>query len=224
MQKQQLPKFLEILTALSEIYGTKLSPMITDLYWAALREFTIEQIEHAATNIIKTHKFSTMPKPADFIEFIAPKEDLDSRAFNAEKELIDAIAGRGEWDSFRFRDPVIALVVEQLGGWITVCNAFPRYVDQLDDQKWWLIDFRNRYKAIARLPLPKTIPMMIGLHKKNNEAAGYITDDKGQPIPLIEDGTQVIDLDHKPLFLRYDNEPGQKYLEERETLLIEGVK
>lgn len=63
-------KFVELMTGLCEIFGKPTSQFIYKAYFMALNEFSDEEAEAAIYTLIKTHKFRTLPTPANIIDVI----------------------------------------------------------------------------------------------------------------------------------------------------------
>ena len=194
MQNEDRKTFVEILTGLGEIYDNKISKVMAEIYWEALKDYPLSDFKKAANNIVKTHKYASFPKPAHFIEYINPPEDLDARVAMAGEELSDKLCD-GDWESFQFKDPIINLVIDRWGGWIQVCKYVRHMTEK--DRTFWFKDFERLYRAYARQPLPENIPRMIGSFQEHNEGR-YSIDDKGQPvIGLNNKGERVPLLAHE---------------------------
>jgi len=68
MEKQDLKQFTEIMMGLTENYpGAVLTGNGLKLRFAALKESYIDQVVRAATKLIWTHKYNSMPTTADMI-------------------------------------------------------------------------------------------------------------------------------------------------------------
>lgn len=206
MLNDQKPKFLEIMTGLSEIYDKRLSSIALEFYWAALKDFSFEEFEKAATNIVRTHKYATMPKPAEFIEYINPPEDADARAELALEEFFERFRDSA-YESFEWRDPVLAMTIEHYGGWGAVLSIYPH---DLEQEKFWLIDFKKTYKIFLKYPRPVKL-RVVGVIENHNRSRGYLTAPDGNPIPL-PDGEG---------FIKIGSPEAQKYLGAKEQKLIE---
>ena len=188
MQANEKSKFFEIMTGLSEIFDKPITPVALDLYWESLKDFPLEDVKRAANYIVGTHKYASFPKPAHFIEYINPPEDLDARVAMAGEELSDKLCD-GDWESFQFKDPIINLVIDRRGGWIQVCN----YVRAMNDKEcaFWFKDFERLYRAYARQPLPENIPRMIGSLEEHNKGI-YEIDDRGEAVMIENDKGETV--------------------------------
>jgi len=68
MENQDLKQFTEIMAGLAENYpGAVLTGNGLKLRFAALKEFSIDQVVSGATKLVQTHKYNSMPTTADMI-------------------------------------------------------------------------------------------------------------------------------------------------------------
>lgn len=152
-------EFLKIISAVVEIFGKDLSTMAIDLYYKTLKNYSEKEIREAFNQVVRTHKYHTMPKPAEIIEKIEGKqEDKGMLAWN---QVIKAIRKHGYYDTVVFADKTIHKVIEHLGGWMWLCEQTK------DDLKFIAKDFYRLYPLLAREK--STAPQkMIGYMEKNN--------------------------------------------------------
>lgn len=107
-----------------------------------------------------------IPRPADIIGLIEGKSA--DRASIAWTKVDKAIRSVGVYPSVVFDDPVIHLVIEDMGGWIKLGNQ--------TEKEWPFIarDFEKRYGEYANRPrLPRPIKMLTGLADSSNSAEGH---------------------------------------------------
>lgn len=181
MQLMEKPKFLELLAGLSEMFDKTMSESLVDIYWSALREYSLDDFKRAVNNIIKTKTFNKFPLTGEFIEFINPPEDMEFRAERGLKEWIDAYCDRGIYENVEFKDPVVTLVCQYFGGWVAICNAFPRYGIERD-KEFWYRNFKKLYMGYAKRQLPDEMPKMIGLHEVSNADKGLLSESDRQKL------------------------------------------
>ncbi|MBN1225005.1 MAG: hypothetical protein JXB23_17285 [Candidatus Aminicenantes bacterium] len=112
MNKEDNKRFAAVMAALGEIFDTGRGPTAvkTELYFQALEEFTIEQIELAAKKLIKVREFPSFPKPAEISNIIL--ESLKPKGLEAWGMVMTGLE-RGEQP----KDAQIRLVIDRLGGW-----------------------------------------------------------------------------------------------------------
>lgn len=203
MQSTEKPELFKILAGLSEIYDKVLSEPALTIYWDALKEYPLEDIKRATNNIVRTHKYATFPKPAEFIEYIDPPIEAVMKADLMTEEFYERFANSG-YESFEWRDPVLAMTVAHYGGWHSVLQQYPR--DNEKDAIFWMKDFKRLYTAFLRHPKKVVNMRVAGTFEIDNTAKGYLTDEKGSAIPLLEGEG----------FIMIGSPEAQKYLETTE--------
>lgn len=64
MQPADSKRFNQLLTGVCLTFGREPEPLVLDVYWLTLRDWSLEDFERACGHILKTAKF--MPRPSDF--------------------------------------------------------------------------------------------------------------------------------------------------------------
>lgn len=105
-------QFAAILGALAEIFGQEMSKPKLNLYFGALKDLTIEQIERAGEQLAGTAKF--FPRPVEFREAVEGST-LD-RAAVAWRTLCGLCAHSG-YPSLQITDGALAYAIEEMGGY-----------------------------------------------------------------------------------------------------------
>ena len=62
--------FSEGFAGMCEMFGKEPSPALLKLYYEVLKQLTGEQFKSACVHIVSTHKYNSLPKPAEFLEFV----------------------------------------------------------------------------------------------------------------------------------------------------------
>lgn len=207
MQSTEKPELFKILAGLSEIYDKVLSEPALALYWDALKDYPLDDIKRATSNIVRTHKYATFPKPAEFIEYIDPPVEAEMKAELMTEEFYAQFTGSG-YESFEWQDPVLAMTVSHYGGWHNVLVLYPR--DDKKDEMFWMKDFKKTYMAFLKHPRKTTNLRVVGSFEADNTAKGYLTDDRGRAILLPD----------KEGFIMIGSPEAQKYLEATEQRQI----
>ncbi len=190
--KSKKEQILEIVISICDLKGKSLSPGAQELYVDAIAEYSLDEIKRAAAIIVRSHKYASIPSPAEFIEVLDPPELKELAAAEAFKELEDTMTIAGPYRSVVFPDPILSAVIMNMGGWIKVCSD-TRDMDQLN-YKFFRKDFEKLYKAYSHKKNLK--PMLLtGSHDAENFAAGYL--DKGRNL-LLSDGTRKHQLPYCP--------------------------
>lgn len=145
-------QFVELITAVSEMYGKPISDFGIDMWFDDLQEYGIEQIKRA----FKAHRTDPlggkfMPKPADIVRHIdgLPTE----HATEAWLKLIYAVKSVGSWRDVIFDDLAIHAAIEAMGGWVKLCamtnDDLP--FKQRDFEKIYQQQVKNTHVHIPRL-------------------------------------------------------------------------
>lgn len=188
-------EFGKVIATMAKIYDKEMTEPMVALYWAALQKYPIDRLQEAAAYIISTRKYTKMPLPADFIEYIDPPEDLETKGVLAANEALDKMEFEGSGKSVQFGDPIISQVIDRLGGWITVCHRVQLLEGEVD---FWIRDFSKMYAYLSQHGNRKEIKL-VGRYESDNRAAGFL-DDSGMlrlpdgsemPAPLDEGGKDI---------------------------------
>ena len=114
MDKQ---RFARAIAALHEYYGKGVSEAVVELYWQGLYQYTNDQLETAVMRHIQNpDNGQWMPKVSDLVKMMAGS--TQDAALTAWNKVERAISGVGTHRSVVFDDPIIHVVLEDLGGWI----------------------------------------------------------------------------------------------------------
>ncbi len=115
MRADDFNRFRNILGALARVYDRPIDAPLLDAYWLALRDWSIDDLEHAAAYLMRRSKF--MPRPADFTELRRAGAMTAGEAWQA--ALVHA---RGAWRAGPSVPPV-ERAVAALGGWPAIARA-----------------------------------------------------------------------------------------------------
>jgi len=146
MEKQDIEQFTEIMMGLAENYpGAVLTSNGLKLRFAALKEFSIDQVTMAATKLVQVHKYNSMPTVADFINAMDPgRINPDQRAELEAGKVLEHLRYHGKNVSPRFRDPITRHLMTARWRYYAWASKVKE-----DDLKWWSRDFVRAYKAQA---------------------------------------------------------------------------
>jgi len=126
MQESDKKKFLEVLTAMSELYDSPLSSISIDIYWKAVSKYPLNKFLAAAKQHTETSKW--MPKPSDFIDGMQGNElSVGERSNLAWLGVASAARSIGGNRGVCFDDPLIHAVIRSLGGWVSLCRGKQEY-------------------------------------------------------------------------------------------------
>src|SRR5262247_1368054 len=123
MNENKRQKFGNMLGTIAIAAGKELNDIILEVYFNALKAFSLEEVERAGTSLMKSWVHPGMlPTPGQFIELI--QGDLKSNASEALATLQRALGSSGAYQSVAFQDRALARVVEDMGGWTAVCQRY----------------------------------------------------------------------------------------------------
>jgi hypothetical protein len=141
---RDLERFTAIVTATAETFGETVSKARLSLLFNLTADLTIEQFERAMLRCSRMSRF--FPRPADILD--AAGSDAISLEDRAELALRAVEQHNDSWSSVVFEDRTIHAVVEQMGGWLAVCDAIRSIRDT--EYGFWQRDFRRIYAVCAR--------------------------------------------------------------------------
>lgn len=169
--------FAEVVRASMDVYGRDVSPDVLRIWWAALQEFSIDEVRTGFSRYIKSTESGTFPpKPADIIRMI--EGSSSDRGALAWAKVLEAAQRVGAYRSVCFDDPIIHNVIEAMGGWTAICAM------EKDEQPFRSAEFAKRYRTYAETGGAREYPAyLLGIHEATNSLHGY----KSQPPMLIGD-------------------------------------
>lgn len=142
MTNDDKERFSKAILVVAQLFDKELSGAVIGLYFEALEQFSIKQVEDAISKTIKSCKF--FPKPVEIIELISDGPGkIEDRAEVQASEVVWAVRHIGVYRSLQFNDPVTTAVIQQCwGGWIQLCSELLQ-----DEEKWFRKDFIKYYRA-----------------------------------------------------------------------------
>lgn len=160
-------EFANIVKAVLDMKGKEVSPAVLRLWWAALEEFSIEEVRHGFTRYVRSpDSGSFAPMPADIIRMI--EGSAGDRGMLAWSKVQEALKRVGGWQSVCFDDPIIHCVLEDMGGWPKLCST------ESNEMSFRAADFAKRYRAYAERGMPAQYPpYLTGRHETSNRIGGF---------------------------------------------------
>ena len=150
-----------------EIYG-KPAPTtsLMEAYWDALSRFSFEEVRQGFNmHILNPDNGQFLPKPADVVRQIGG--DTETLAAKAWTSVDYAIRTAGPWASVVFDDMVIHKVIEDMGGWITLCKC------DGDEYPFKAKEFKTRYRGYAMRPPTQYLKKLMGIAEAENSRRGF---------------------------------------------------
>ena len=157
-------KFGQIMSGMAGMYNIIITEFTLDTYYEIFKDYSDDQFSRAVTQTIREHKYSTLPKPAEILEYL--EGTRDDKALIAWYQLMEAVKKGGYHASIEFADPLIPHIVNELGGWMWFCCT----------QKEELPFIQKRFEDLYRLFLKRQIQpinqRLIGFYEAQNIQSG----------------------------------------------------
>jgi len=184
-------EFAKMMTVAATLYERDLDEMLIEVYFRALKEFSIDEVRNAFNRHIRASKW--FPKPVELIQRInGDDESLEGRAIEQASLVWESIARVGHSQSVCFNDKVTAAVIDKIwGGWSKMACETKEH-----EQKWFIKDFIKYYEQFTRGGI-KQEGALLGWHDLNNRKNGYSVDPDPvmigyEPVEIaIEESTPV---------------------------------
>lgn len=160
-------KFLILLTGLGEMFDKQITEFMIDIYYDILKSFDYQAVEQAMKQVLMSHKYNTLPKPADILEFLQGSKD--DKALIAWLKVKEALDRADYYHSVKFDDPIISHCLEAFGGWMDFCNETILKKDIPFVEKRFLDLYRLFLKREVNKPVKLT-----GFIEAKNREGGYL--------------------------------------------------
>jgi hypothetical protein len=163
MEEKDKPEFGAKILGIGLMYDKQVTKVVVDLYWEALKDLTISQVDVAMAIHVRDHESGRfMPKPADLRKHVCRPEKTSVIAW---RQVEDTYCKFNYYNSVQFEDGTINAVIKDMGGWLHFCSLNL-------DEPWTQKEFERRYNAYKaqRIELHESLP---GFHELNNRNNGY---------------------------------------------------
>lgn len=181
MNQSDFDNFCMVLTSVGELYGKPVGEFAISLWWGALKGYDLKAVQEALSRHVRNpDNGQFMPKPADVVKMM--QGSTQDSALSAWAKVDRALRQIGPYQTVAFDDPLIHLVLHEMGGWIGLGNK--------NDDEWPFVakEFENRYRGFkARGEVPAYPPKLIGISEAHNAKQGFET----TPPMLIGDAVKA---------------------------------
>lgn len=165
--------FAEMLHAVYVFYGKEkdFSDTAVSIWWQCCEHFDLVAVREAISKHVQNPDGGMwLPKPADVVRMLGGST-LDS-ALVAVHKFEKAVRLVGPHMTVAFNDPLIHVVVDEMGGWVAL-NALTA-----KDWDFRRNEFLNRYRAYKhRREVPAYLPKLTGIADAENGRRGFKVDD-----------------------------------------------
>lgn len=169
MQDADKQVFLRTLGRVLSFYKQEANEFVTGVWWESLRPYDLAAVQEAFNrHAVNPDVGQFAPKPADIVRMIGGTST--DAAMMAWSKVEKAVRSIGQYQSVIFDDPLIHRVVEDMGGWVKMCNC-PSENDFVFVGK----EFQTRYRGFAmRNERPEYPAALIGHAEASNVTTGQI--------------------------------------------------
>lgn len=161
-----LDEFTQAFVKYQEYYPDPvMSKEMKSIYFLGLKDLTVEQLNSAYVEIIRTRNFQKMPKIAEIRENALgeTKELMNLRMQMAREKILFAIRKYGIYQSVEFDDKGIHALIDSAGGWHKICSMEQKEFEDLFKYN----NFEKIYGAYWKLPR-NVSQNYLGLHDDGN--------------------------------------------------------
>ena len=193
MDNSDLKAFEKIMTSLNELYGDpskQTSDLKMELYFNALKDLSIEQLNDAVNILCQTKTMRTWPLPAEIRQAVEGNpQDKAQLAFD---KLLLAVRSIGPYQTVIFDDPAIHAYIMSYGGWAEICDK------TTEDWKYMRNDFVRGYSGYSRQAA--TVPLQLTcIHDAVNRCKGI---DHRIPPAIIGNEAKALEWTEKAMLTR----------------------
>ena len=181
VKKMNRKELSEVLFMFGEIYNKDITEGIIGVYFDIFKDYSANEFKKAAYNVIKTHKFTSIPTPAHILEYI--EGTSDDKALVAWHLARQAVVDIGYYDSPKFKNQIISNCIDAEGGWQEFCSI---KTDNLPFAEKRFLDLYRIFIKRGCKPIE-----LVGFHNANNRLKGYNENVKK---PVLIGGKKVREL------------------------------
>lgn len=165
-----------MLAKVMSVYGKPITSGFVDVFFDALSGYDLESVRRGLNAHVQNPDSGQFPpKPADIVRLIdGTSQDQGMIAWS----MVDKAVRRvGPYESVVFPDAIIHRVIDDMGGWIKLCN-----IGSEEDYKFQGLEFAKRYRAFVIAGGAAEYPKyLIGMSEADNSSRGL----KAEPKPML---------------------------------------
>lgn len=167
MHDNESTKFADLLTDAMAYYGKDVSSFMLSIFWDSLKRFEYDDVSRAFTlHAQNPDNGQWAPKVADIVKMI--EGSTQTQGMQAWAKVNAAIGSVGKMRSVVFDDPLIHVVIAEMGGWYALCSSMA------EEMPSKAREFEKRYQGYrVRREVPAFSPYLIGGHEADNRINGY---------------------------------------------------
>lgn len=170
MRNEDREALTAMLAKVMSVYGKQITTGFVDVFFDALANYDLESVRRGLSAHVQNPDSGQFPpKPADIVRLIdGTSADQGMQAWS---RLDKAVRRVGPYQSVVFDDPIIHRVLDDMGGWIKLCN-----VGREEDYKFQGLEFARRYRAyVIAGGVGSEYPRhLIGITEAENRNGGFV--------------------------------------------------
>ena len=161
MKNEDKRAFFDLMMAAGEVYGREVTQPMAAIYFSALANVSIEQVQEAMmAHMQNPDSGQFFPKPADLIKQMTgttKQQDaaIEDRAAIAWACIERGIRRVGSYGTLKLEDKQALATVKAMGGWQSICQT------ETSKMEWKRKEFIRMYETFERMPLealPSSLP------------------------------------------------------------------
>jgi hypothetical protein len=169
MQTPDYENFRNLIADVHAFYRRDVSKFSLNVWWEAMRPYDFDAVSQALSrHSMNPDNGQFMPMPADVVRML--QGSTQDSALSAWAKVDKAVRHVGTYRSVVFDDPLIHVVLHDMGGWIAM--------GQKSEDEWPFVakEFESRYRGFkARNEVPDYNRVLIGLADAQNQKEGFQT-------------------------------------------------
>lgn len=169
MRNEDREALTAMLAKVMSVYSKQITTGFVDIFFDALSGYDLESVRRGLNAHVQNPDSGQFPpKPADIVRLIdGTSADQGMQAWSRVDKAVRRV---GPYQSIVFDDPIVHRVLEEMGGWIKLCNS-----PSEEDYKFQGLEFARRYRAyvIAGGPGNEYPRHLIGMSEAENNVGGF---------------------------------------------------
>lgn len=179
MKNEDKRAFFDLMMAAGEVYGREVTQPMAAIYFSALANVSIEQVQEAMmAHMQNSDSGQFFPKPADLIKQMTGTTKQQDAAIEDRAAIAWACIERdirriGSYGTLKLDDKQALATVKAMGGWQSICQT------ETSKMEWKRKEFIRMYETFERMPLdalPSSLPGRIEMSEVKQ--AGPVALDK----------------------------------------------
>lgn len=166
MKNEDKRAFFDLMMAAGEVYGREVTQPMAAIYFSALANVSIEQVQEAMmAHMQNPDSGQFFPKPADLIKQMTGTTKQQDAAIEDKAAIAWACIERdirriGSYGTLKLDDKQALATVKAMGGWQSICQT------ETSKMEWKRKEFIRMYETFERMPLdalPSSLPGLVEL-------------------------------------------------------------